>query len=97
MEGLMFQNVFRDFNEEALIMSIIFHVQCTHCFAGFLQTSSQKQTFTGHLRQTVKKNASYLNNLITSNLHEAFLTEGTLSLVTEILFALLSKPVELST
>lgn len=75
MERLLFQNGFRVFNEEALIMSIIFHFQCTQCFAGFLQTSNQKQAFTGHLRGKVKNNASYLNNLNTSNLHEAFPTE----------------------
>lgn len=55
MEGLMFQNVSRDFNEDALITSIIFHFQCTHCFAGFQQTSNQKQAFTGYVRGKVKK------------------------------------------
>lgn len=51
----MFQNVSRDFNEDALITSIIFHFQCTHCFAGFQQTSNQKQAFTGYVRGKVKK------------------------------------------
>lgn len=53
LEGLTFQNVSRDFNEEALIPSIIFHFQCTQCFAIFLQTSNQTQAFTGHLRGKV--------------------------------------------
>lgn len=54
MEGPMFQNISRGFNEDALITSVIFDFQCTLYFAGFQQTSNQKQAFTGYLRGKVK-------------------------------------------
>jgi len=83
------------FNKEALIMSILLHLQRTHCFAGFLQASHQRQALTGHLKWKFKMDTSYLNNLTPSNLHAAFSAQRALSTVREILCVSFSTSVEL--